>query len=177
MAANPTRLIDPLGLIWGLGSNSPTGLYDPQLARRHLEDIYGTGNVESTTVPRPNDKNVKLSGKQHPETDVVFDNRGYPIFDAIAIYDTRLPDAEFDNASYRAQTQKASQDLKDAIKRGEIDESLFTPEELEKINIGTYKIPNYVWHHHQQWGRMQLVPAERHSKTGHIGGEGIHNGK
>ncbi|HEZ4390548.1 TPA: HNH endonuclease, partial [Neisseria meningitidis] len=35
---------------------------------------------------------------------------------------------------------------------------------------GEPKIPNYTWHHHQDTGRMQLVPEEKHSPTGHIGG-------
>ncbi|WP_426763555.1 HNH endonuclease [Hafnia paralvei] len=35
---------------------------------------------------------------------------------------------------------------------------------------------SYVWHH-QQWGRMQLVPAYEHSTTGHIGGESMSEGR
>ncbi|HEZ1083724.1 TPA: HNH endonuclease, partial [Neisseria meningitidis] len=34
---------------------------------------------------------------------------------------------------------------------------------------GESKIPDYTWHHHQDAGRMQLVPEEKHSPTGHIG--------
>ncbi|MBO2930305.1 MULTISPECIES: HNH endonuclease [Pseudomonadaceae] len=34
----------------------------------------------------------------------------------------------------------------------------------------------YTWHHHQDSGRMQLVPELIHSKTGHIGGEAMGGG-
>ncbi|HEZ4939962.1 TPA: HNH endonuclease, partial [Neisseria meningitidis] len=42
---------------------------------------------------------------------------------------------------------------------------------------GEPKIPNYTWHHHQDTGRMQLVPEEKHSPTGHIGGRAMDKGK
>jgi len=31
----------------------------------------------------------------------------------------------------------------------------------------------YTWHHHQDYGRMQLVKTSIHSKTGHTGGWSI----
>lgn len=39
------------------------------------------------------------------------------------------------------------------------------------------KIPDFTWHHHQDTGRMQLIPTDIHSQTGHIGGEGVQKGK
>lgn len=45
------------------------------------------------------------------------------------------------------------------------------------IQSGKAKIPGYTWHHHQDTGRMQLVPHWEHSKTGHIGGEAMNKGK
>ncbi|QCL68718.1 HNH endonuclease [Neisseria flavescens] len=38
-------------------------------------------------------------------------------------------------------------------------------------------IPDYTWHHHQDTGRMQLVPEEKHSPTGHIGSRAMDKGK
>ncbi|MES5674720.1 HNH endonuclease [Acinetobacter baumannii] len=35
----------------------------------------------------------------------------------------------------------------------------------------------HTWHHHQDNGRMQLVPEWEHSKTGHIGGDAMQGGK
>ena len=39
------------------------------------------------------------------------------------------------------------------------------------------KYHGYTWHHHQDTGRMQLVPEWDHSKTGHVGGDYIQKGK
>ncbi|MEM7174094.1 MAG: HNH endonuclease [Bacteroidota bacterium] len=30
--------------------------------------------------------------------------------------------------------------------------------------------PGYTWHHHQEYGVMELVETEIHQKTGHTGG-------
>jgi hypothetical protein len=32
----------------------------------------------------------------------------------------------------------------------------------------------YTWHHHQELGRMQLVPEELHIAVGHTGGAAVH---
>ncbi|MFP8733597.1 HNH endonuclease [Klebsiella aerogenes] len=94
----------------------------------------------------------------------------------MSAYDTKLPDADFRSVSYRNKMRMASRDLKIAIERGEINPSKFTVEEVKRINAGSYKIPNYTWHHHQDLGRMQLVPTNKHNPTGHIGGEAISKG-
>jgi hypothetical protein len=38
---------------------------------------------------------------------------------------------------------------------------------------GKSKIDGLTWHHHQDPGRMQLVPEATHQKTGHIGGSSL----
>jgi len=38
-------------------------------------------------------------------------------------------------------------------------------------------VPFCFWHHHQDSGRMQLVPELIHCKTGPIGGEAMGGGK
>ncbi|WP_442805718.1 HNH endonuclease [Testudinibacter sp. TR-2022] len=55
--------------------------------------------------------------------------------------------------------------------------SQFTSEQLEAIYRGEAKIPDYTWHHHQDSGRMQLIPEDIHRQTGHLGGEAIQKGK
>ncbi|OCG78541.1 hypothetical protein A9G42_03140 [Gilliamella sp. Nev6-6] len=71
----------------------------------------------------------------------------------------------------------ATEDLRRAIQRGEVNPGIFTPEQLKAINAGKSKIPDYIWHHHQHRARMQLVPDRAHLKTGHIGGEALSKGK
>jgi filamentous hemagglutinin len=70
------------------GSQAP---YNSQTTRAELESIYGRDNVVSTTVPPIDGRNVHLAGQRHPVTGVVFDNKGFPIFDDMTAFDTRLP--------------------------------------------------------------------------------------
>lgn len=150
--------------------------YNPRETRDVLEERYGPDNVESTTVPNANGKNVELAGQRHPETGIVFDQRGFPIFDDAAKYDTRLPADEFAAASYRGQMRMATRELREGIDSGRIPASQFTDAQLRAIRGGKDKIPGYTWHHHQDTGRMQLVPEDIHRRTGHIGGESMAQG-
>ncbi|WP_223176017.1 HNH endonuclease [Pseudomonas sp. EZ-C24] len=156
------------------GSQAP---YNSQTTRAELESIYGRDNVVSTTVPPIDGRNVHLAGQRHPVTGVVFDNKGFPIFDDMTAFDTRLPIDAFKSASYEGQMKLASKDLASAIRQGQVNPSGFTVKQLEQINAGAKKIDGYTWHHHQDSGRMQLVPELIHQKTGHIGGEAMGGGK
>ncbi|HFX6175415.1 TPA: hemagglutinin repeat-containing protein [Acinetobacter baumannii] len=162
----------------GIGSRDElTKPYDPVQTRNDLEVVHGSENVKSTTVPPYNAKNVKLAGQRHPVTGVVFDNKGYPVFDDIARYDTNLINKGYSNLSYTKQMELASKDLWNAIQRGEVNSSQFSSSQLRQIQSGSSKIDDYTWHHHQDNGRMQLVPEWEHSKTGHIGGDAMQGGK
>lgn len=35
---------------------------------------------------------------------------------------------------------------------------------------GKSKIGDYIWHHHQDTGRMQLIPTDIHKWVKHVGG-------
>lgn len=162
----------------GIGSRGElTKPYDPVQTRNDLEVVHGSENVKSMTVPPYNAKNVKLAGQRHPVTGVVFDNKGYPVFDDIARYDTNLINKGYSNLSYTKQMELASKDLWNAIQRGEVNSSQFSSSQLRQIQSGSSKIDDYTWHHHQDNGRMQLVPEWEHSKTGHIGGDAMQGGK
>jgi len=52
----------------------------------------------------------------------------------------------------------------------------FSAQQLQQIEMGARKIDGYTWHHHQDNGRMQLIPEMVHKKTGHIGGEAMGGG-
>ena len=157
----------------GKGSEAP---YNPQTTRNELESTYGRDNVLSTTVPPVDGRNVHLAGQRHPVTGVVFDNRGFPIFDDVAAFDARISIDAFKSASYEGQMKLATKDLLGAIQQGQVKASSFTAKQLQQINAGAKKIDGYTWHHHQDSGRMQLVPELIHSKTGHIGGEAMGGG-
>ncbi|KAB5627132.1 filamentous hemagglutinin N-terminal domain-containing protein [Pseudomonas putida] len=157
----------------GQGSEAP---YNPQTTRNELEATYGRDNVLSTTVPPVDGRNVHLAGQRHPVTGVVFDNRGFPIFDDVTAFDTRISIDAFKSASYEGQMKLATKDLLGAIQQGQVKASSFTAKQLQQISAGAKKIDGYTWHHHQDSGRMQLVPELIHKKTGHIGGEAMGGG-
>ncbi|MFU2048671.1 HNH endonuclease, partial [Avibacterium gallinarum] len=157
-------------------NNSVNGFYDSKEYRELLTRKYG-GNVKSTTVPPSNAKNVNLAGKRHPITGVPFDNKGFPIFDKYTTYDTRLDISSFRNKAYIEQMSMATRDLANAIEKGYISKNNFTSEQLNAIYRGDKKIPGFTWHHHQDTGRMQLIPERIHQETGHIGGRSIQQGK
>ena len=54
--------------------------------------------------------------------------------------------------------QMTSRDLWQAIQRGEIPVSRFTPTQLQQIERGSTRIDGFTWYHHQDYGCMQLVP-------------------
>lgn len=151
--------------------------YHSRTVRTELERRYGKQNVKSSTVPPSNGKNVKLADQRHPKTNVPFDSKGFPNFEKYVKYDTKLDIQEFRSKGSTGQMRLATKDLAEAIKRGEVRSSAFTTKQLKAIEKGKDKIPGYTWHHHQDTGRMQLVPEEKHSPTGHIGGRAMDKGK
>lgn len=153
-----------------------SGFYDPRQWRQNYEDFYG-GNVTSTTVPPYSKPNVRLAGQRHPVTGVVYDQRGFPIFDDVARYDTRFSSSQFNATDYQGQMRMATRDLRDQMASNPQLRSQFTPAQRQAIQSGESKIPDYTWHHHQDTGRMQLVPSRVHSKTGHVGGESMSQGQ
>lgn len=121
-------------------------------------------------MPPAGAKNTKLAGLRHERTQIVFDRRGFPIFDDIAVADLRLSAAAVESRNYQGQMRAATRHLRDLVDEGAISRSRFTDAQLAAIASGEDAIPGLTWHHHQDVGRMQLVPRWAHAKAGHIGG-------
>src|SRR6056297_1671728 len=121
--------------------------------------------------------NLRLAGDRHPETGVVFDQKGFPIFDTFVSYDIRISSEEFRNASHRQQMKMATRDLRTQIQNNEQLRLQFSEEQRRAINRESAKIPGFTWHHHQESGRMQLVDEDIHSLTGHVGGDFMRRGR
>ncbi|WP_324682398.1 VENN motif pre-toxin domain-containing protein [Bibersteinia trehalosi] len=86
-------------------------LYDSKKTREKLEKEFGKENVISTTITPAGTRNVDLANKRHSKTGVPFDSKGYPIFDDIAKYDTRLDIKSFRSATYPEQMEMATKQL------------------------------------------------------------------
>ncbi len=147
---------------------NPKGPYNPRVMRETLEGRYPEG-VTSSTIPSKNMPNVKLAGKADLKTKVPFDQRGLPIFDKYAVYDTHISHDLSLIQKRDIHFKAATRDLKQAINSGKIDPKNFNDEQLRAIQKESGRIPGLTWHHHQDRGRMQLVPKEFH-KTSHVGG-------
>jgi hypothetical protein len=172
LATGP-RVVDDLGHATNSGAG---GFYNPRAWRQNYDDFYN-GNVTSTTVPPYSAKNVQLAGQRHSETGVVFDQRGYPVFDNHTAYDTRFTGSDFSSSSYQTQMRMGTRDLRTTIESNPQLRSQFDATQLQAIQSGNAKVPGYTWHHHQDTGRMQLVDETVHRRTGHIGGEAMSGGQ
>lgn len=64
----------------------------------------------------------------------------------------------------------ATQDLKQKIIEGKISKRVFNKVQLDQIMGGKAQIEGLTWHHHQDLGRMQLMPRDVHQKVSHVGG-------
>ena len=156
-----------------LGGDAP---YSAREWREAMENRYGATNVESTTVPPAGAKNVRLAGRAHSQG-TVYDQRGFPIFDDVAKADLRMSGTQMRSLSYKAQMRAATRELRDVLQANPALRSRFTPQQLKAIQSGKAEIPGLTWHHHQDVGRMQLIPHSVHSKVGHIGGDAMWGGK
>jgi hypothetical protein len=143
--------------------------YDPRAMESLLHARYGPNAVTSSTLPSSNMPNVKLAGQTHPKTNIVFDQRGMPVFDDVARFDTRISMEIASIQSRDRHMRAATRNLRDEIQAGRVSPDLFTPKQLRQIQAGKPRIEGLTWHHHQDKARLQLVPIECHD-TNHVGG-------
>jgi hypothetical protein len=153
--------------------------YDPRATEQMAQRF---GRVERSTVPNPSQSNVRLAG-QHIERiaghdplthesiiqRVVFDQRGFPIFDPYVKVETRIT-GDLSHMNREAHMRAATRQLRADIEAGRVSRGIFDEVQLRKIMSGEKKIPGYTWHHHQETGRMQLVPTDIHEWIKHVGG-------
>jgi hypothetical protein len=117
-------------------------------------------------------RNGKLAGKSHPVTKVPFTKDGFPVFDSA--YDVHLP-GNLIKATDREQFEFATKELSEVIRKNLKLKKKFTKKQLDQIKDG--KTPSgYVWHHHQDTGKLQLVDSRIHQQTGHTGGKALWGG-
>jgi DNase/tRNase domain of colicin-like bacteriocin len=143
--------------------------YHPHEVLDALDQEY-PDQIKPGTVLRRNQKNAKLAGKRHPKTGIVFDERGFPIFDDVAVFEARIPGDAAAIVDRDVHMIAATKQLDEAIARGEVSASRFSETQLDAIHKHMRHIPDFTWHHHQEFGRMQLVSQALHDATGHSGG-------
>ena len=158
--------------------------YDARNAQSLASELLGSSNFTRTTVPGQSMPNVRLAGQckerviTNPITKeaivqrVVFDRRGVPIFEPYVKVETRIS-GDLSKMKGDAHMRVATRQLREDIMTGKVKRNLFTEAQLEDIARGKQKIGNYTWHHHQEIGRMQLIPEDIHDWIKHVGGNSI----
>ena len=152
--------------------------YDPRTIESMLKVNNPVAEITSTTVPDLTKPNVKLAGtfKEAIINDqpvrINFDERGFPIFDKHVKYETRIS-GNLSEMSMDAHMRAATRQLRADIETGVVQGNMFNDNQMKQIMSGFDKIDGYTWHHHQDVGRMQLLPEELNKKFGHVGGNDL----
>ncbi|MCS1351681.1 HNH endonuclease [Mechercharimyces sp. CAU 1602] len=110
-----------------------------------------------------------------------FDGNGFPDFSKWTKAEVYLPQDKI-VGSNKSQLRQSTRILREELENNpQLKQDFYRdiPEEKREsieaaIKSGSVKIPGYTWHHHQEIGRMQLVPYEKH-KDGipHTGGHAL----
>lgn len=139
---------------------------------------------EAPEIKKLETRNEDLCGKTHPETGVPYERDLVELRDGTlregvfpefpAIHETELPE-ELHKASDYKQKEHLNKELAREIENNPELREKFDERQLEQIANGDTP-EGYVCHHHQEVGRMQVVNAEIHAKSGHTGGKEIWGG-
>ncbi|MFC4077771.1 DUF4244 domain-containing protein [Salinithrix halophila] len=147
-----------------------------------VEDGTNSKGEKIKVAVLPNGQKVNiLSSKYAGKTNkkgIPFDGDGFPDFSHWVKTEVHLPPDKIHGAS-QTQTAQSTQVLREILNKYPSFKDRFYrnfPEEerdqiKEDIKSGKYKIGKYTWHHHQETGRMQLIPSTVHQKGyPHTGG-------
>ena len=131
--------------------------------------------------------NKSLENKLHPDTGVPFVRKivqvgnekfegVFPVFDSK--FDAKIPEDMY-LKNDATQFKECNKQLLKEIEANPELKKQFSPEQLDQIkdgvNDGTAP-DGFVWHHDAEAGKLQLVDAEIHAKTGHTGGRYVWGG-
>jgi hypothetical protein len=144
------------GFTWHHHQETGFGQPNVRMAGQHLERIVGVDPLTQVNIIQR----------------VVFDQRGFPVFDPYVKLETRIS-GDLSSMSREQHIVEATKQLHIDIQSGKVSGTIFDKIQLDKIADGVRKIPGYTWHHHQETGRMQLVPESIHRWVGHVGGNDL----
>ncbi len=153
-------------------------LKNPETAEKLKNALIDDSSTRIKTI------NEGLVDSTHPETDIQFKLKESEQPDGTKVevvmpefapvYETTLnknEDGTFVGSRAEHESQ-CNERLKEALNNDPLLTEKFSDQQLEQIKDG--ETPDgYSWHHDAEPGRMQLVDAEIHSKTGHTGGYSI----
>ena len=150
----------------------------------NLEQLKSRNDGLETPFEQIETRNQHLEGKVHPETGVPFERKvvendqGHLVEGVFAKFESKF-DAQLPENLYKETDRKqfdyANRELGENIKENKELRETFNERQLEQIKHG--KTPEgFTWHHSEESGKLELVDAETHVKTGHTGGRFIWGG-
>jgi|GEM_PF-5003545 len=158
-----------------------TGLSRGPVAEAPNAAARGGGRAHSVPIETPNSH---LAGSVHPQTGVPLETDSvrlkggvvkegvFPKFEPA--FETRIGPEVYQATDFE-QFARCNKDLAKRLDASPGMRGKFNGEQLAQIREGLTP-DGYTWHHHQQPGRMQLVPTEQHLGTGHVGGRSLWGG-
>lgn len=117
---------------------------------------------------------MDLAGQSHPMTGILFNDKGFPVFDEI-YFDGQLDPERLlmtRPTHFSDMDKKLYQAIKSDSKLKSEIEKIMTPKQIDNLAKGKHP-NNLTWHHHQDTGRMQLVNRTIHDSMNHNGGFSI----
>jgi hypothetical protein len=135
----------------------------------------GVGGIGHTGREFDFDRHTGRANTPH-DSGVPLDDQGLPVFKSA--FDSDSPDVmRGPGTSDDTQFMMATADLRQAIQLNPALANQFNSQQLAAIEVIQPRIPRYVWHHHQDGVRLQLVTAAEHRAVGHWGGRAQQGGR
>jgi len=135
----------------------------------------GVGGIGHTGGETDFDRHLGRAGTVH-DSGVALDHQGLPEFDSV--HDSIIPDVmRGPGTDDDTQFMMATAELRQAIARDPALAARFNDRQLAAIEAVEPRIPGYIWHHHQDGRRLQLVDSAEHARVGHWGGRAEQGGR
>lgn len=138
----------------------------------HLREYLENNPKEKKIFSEEQIKNIReLKEIQNLKWDK--DKNGNIILTTKDLFFTAHLDKKFYLEKDTVQFKECTKQLKKMLKNKSLSEELFTEKQLIDIYNEKERISGLTWHHHQVSGKMELVNADTHSLTGHLGGNAL----
>ncbi|MCS1351166.1 HNH endonuclease [Mechercharimyces sp. CAU 1602] len=146
---------------------------DPDFSYDIVDSEYANGDIKKVAETSDDREiplvNSKYAGKLH--NGVYYNDDGFPVFDEWTVAEINIPDEKVVGKSPKQlalATELFKQKYPDWETRFDLPEK--TKQDIRK---GKGSPKDYTWHHHQDTGRMQLIPRDVHESARHTGGHAI----
>lgn len=146
-------------------------------------DVLDIGEADAAAMVEIDTQNSHLEGKVHEVTGVPFERSVidlgngetgtgvYPVFDYD--YAATIPVDQYTESNGVHISISNEQLYNDIMANPQLAEDIgLTAEEVDRLGQGETP-EGYVWHHHEQPGRMEMMDREIHDTTGHSGGSSL----